>query len=81
MSTSDPDRRTQGGAAGYDASDPDSVWRRPATDAEPAADPTPEFPAEPRYAGPPQSARPNHGWRTPTVVNAPPPRELPAQDL
>jgi hypothetical protein len=33
------------------------------------------------YTGPPPTTRPPTGWRPPLVVQAPPPRALPAQDL
>jgi hypothetical protein len=33
------------------------------------------------YAGPPATTPPPAGWRPPLVVQAPPPRTLPPQDL
>jgi hypothetical protein len=33
------------------------------------------------YTGPPQAPPPPAGWRPPLVVQVPPPRPLPAQDL
>ncbi|HEX5595034.1 MAG TPA: translation initiation factor 2 [Micromonosporaceae bacterium] len=62
----------------------DDFWRRP----DPA-----ELPSEaaaaagradaeaPSYPGPPVAPAPRPGWRPPMVVQPPPPRQLPAQDL
>ena len=61
----------------------DAYWRRPPDDAAPAGqpEPAPAAPAEPVYAGPPRAEPPPRGWRTPTVVEPLPARELPRQDL
>ncbi|GIG65372.1 hypothetical protein Pen01_16670 [Phytomonospora endophytica] len=34
----------------------------------------------PHYDGPPRATPPPRGWRVPVVVNAAPPRRMPAQD-
>ncbi|GAA1805447.1 translation initiation factor 2 [Planosporangium flavigriseum] len=57
---------------------PDDQWRRPA-DAVPPPPPPVREPAP--YAGPPSATPPPAGWRPPLVVQVPPPRELPPQDL
>lgn len=60
----------------------DAFWRRPPEGAEQeAAASEPAAAAEPVYTGPPRAEPPPRGWRTPTVVEPLPARELPRQDL
>lgn len=60
--------------------DPDAVWRRPSGDATPMEVVVPQAPPPSRYEGPPRAAPPPPGWSVPHLVNAAPPRALPAQD-
>jgi hypothetical protein len=74
------------------ADPPDSAanpWRRPpdgpgaatsAAGGTPGPPPDP-YGVSPPYAGPPPTQAPPRGWRLPTVVRSPDPRDLPAQDL
>ncbi|OLB75027.1 MAG: hypothetical protein AUI14_22110 [Actinobacteria bacterium 13_2_20CM_2_71_6] len=62
----------------------DLQWRRPAQAGGPApgTPPAPQQPpGPPPYAGPPRTTPPPRGWRPRLLVQPPPPRELPAQDL
>jgi len=59
--------------------DDDRQWRRPAGPPEPP--PAPPASASPPYSGPPRSAPPPPGWQPRTLIEVPPPRPLPAQDL
>jgi hypothetical protein len=62
--------------------DDDAQWRRPAAGAEPPAPAgRPPVPQPPAYTGPPPTNPPPLGWRPPVVVQPPPPRALPEQDL
>jgi hypothetical protein len=66
--------------------DDDAAWRRPPADQRPdrSAPATPQGPAEPAgsgYTGPPRATPPPAGWRPPLVVQVPPPRTMPVQDL
>ncbi|OLE27359.1 MAG: translation initiation factor 2, partial [Actinobacteria bacterium 13_1_20CM_3_71_11] len=45
------------------------------------AGPPVEPPAPPPYAGPPRPSPPPRDWRPRLLIQPPPPRELPAQDL
>ncbi|MGC9667925.1 translation initiation factor 2 [Planosporangium sp. 12N6] len=62
--------------------DADAQWRRPDTGTPSLIPPPGAVPArEPvAYTGPPPTNRPPAGWRPRLVVQAPPPRRLPAQD-
>ncbi|MEV0649702.1 translation initiation factor 2 [Phytomonospora sp. NPDC050363] len=62
--------------------DSDAVWRRPAEggDAGNMEVVVPPAAPSPRYDGPPRATPPPRGWRVPVVVNAAPPRTMPAQD-
>ncbi|MBB6033146.1 translation initiation factor 2 [Phytomonospora endophytica] len=62
--------------------DPDAVWRRPAQggDAGNMEVVVPPAAPSPHYDGPPRATPPPRGWRVPVVVNAAPPRRMPAQD-
>jgi hypothetical protein len=72
-----------------DESPDDGFWRRPAeppagtpTSPPRTAGPPPEVGSPPPvYPGPPPSAPPPPEWRPPVHLQAPPPRQLPAQDL
>jgi hypothetical protein len=64
----------------------DLQWRRPPEGAAPTpgrppeqAGEAPETPAP--YTGPPRTIRPPRGWRPKLLVQAPPPRKLPDQDM
>jgi hypothetical protein len=62
--------------------DDEAQWRRPADGAPSLSPPTPPPVRESAaYAGPPLTTPPPAGWRPPLVVQAPPPRALPVQDL
>ncbi|NJC69384.1 translation initiation factor 2 [Planosporangium thailandense] len=82
-SGSPSDRSDPQGFAGQPGPvDDEAQWRRPAADAPSLPPPVPPPPTEPvAYAGPPPTDPPPAGWRPPLVVQAPPPRALPAQDL
>jgi hypothetical protein len=76
-----------GDSAG-DLSGDDLQWRRPAEGGGPAPGRPPEpHPgvaapgAPPPYTGPPRNTAPDPNWRPRIVVQPPPPRELPEQDL
>jgi hypothetical protein len=57
----------------------ENQWRRPSGEA--GQKPPLETPLEaPSYAGPPRPAAPAPGWRPPTMISVPAPRNLPAQD-
>jgi hypothetical protein len=57
----------------------DRQWRRPSTpEPEPAL--APPTPPQPVYTGPPRGTPPPPDWRPRTLVQVPPPRQLPAQD-
>ena len=62
----------------------DLQWRRPPA-GDPAAGGTPVQPpappAPPAYTGPPRTVPPPPDWRPRVLIQPPPPRELPAQDL
>ena len=66
-------------ARGNEERDADLQWRRPAHPEPPAVTPS-QPPAPPVYTGPPRSTPPPPDWRPQTVVQVPPPRELPRQD-
>jgi hypothetical protein len=62
----------------------DLQWRRPGEGgkATPGNPPVPSGqPAPPPYQGPPRTTAPRPDWRPRLLVQPPPPRELPAQDL
>ena len=63
----------------------DLQWRRPPAGPElptpGTAGPPVEPPAPPPYAGPPRPSPPPRDWRPRLLIQPPPPRELPAQDL
>jgi hypothetical protein len=54
-------------------------WRRPAEPTGPRAAPD-DAPGANQYAGPPRPIPPPPGWRPPTMITVPAPRNLPAQD-
>jgi hypothetical protein len=63
----------------------ESQWRRPSgqtpsTLASSAAAPAPSEAPQPAYSGPPATVPAPPGWRPPTMITVPGPRELPAQD-
>jgi hypothetical protein len=62
--------------------DDEAQWRRPAEGAPSLQPPPSSTPREdPAYTGPPPTTAPPAGWRPPLVVQVPPPRALPPQDL
>ena len=62
--------------------DDDATWRRPAEGTPSLQRPAPYGePAPAAYTGPPPTTPPPIGWRPPVVMQFPPPRTLPAQDL
>src|SRR5262245_12975607 len=62
------------------AGDDDGQWRRPAGQPEPPPAVAPA-PPPPAYSGPPRTAPPPPGWQPRRLVQVPPPRPLPPQDL
>jgi hypothetical protein len=62
--------------------DDDTAWRRPPGDSPSLSRPIPDPPAPAAgYTGPPPTVPPPAGWRLPLVVQSPPPRSMPAQDV
>jgi len=64
--------------------DDDLQWRRPpeSTGPTPGRPPAPREPAAPPpYSGPPRTTPPPPDWRPRMLVQPPPPRDLPVQDL
>lgn len=62
--------------------DDEAQWRRPAEGSPSLSPPVPPSARESvAYPGPPPATPPPAGWRPPLVVQAPPPRALPPQDL
>ena len=62
----------------------DLQWRRPPEGGvpTPGRPPAPQEPPEPPpYSGPPRTTPPPPDWRPRMLVQPPPPRDLPAQDL
>lgn len=62
--------------------DDDRQWRRPsAPESVPAPPSVPTPQPAPEYAGPPRTTPPPPGWQPRRLVQVPPPRPLPPQDL
>jgi len=62
----------------------DLQWRRPPEDGgpTPGRPPVPTGPTDPPpYTGPPPTAPPPPDWRPQLLIQPPPPRDLPAQDM
>jgi hypothetical protein len=59
--------------------DDDRQWQRPAGSPEPP--PAPPVATPPRYTGPPRSTPPPPGWQPRRLLQVPPPRAMPPQDL
>jgi hypothetical protein len=57
----------------------DSQWRRPGGEQPARAPRAEEFPAP--YTGPPRTLPPPPDWRPKLLVQPPPPRTLPKQDM
>jgi hypothetical protein len=63
-----------------DEREDDHLWQRPS--GPPAPPPPPaQPPGPPAYTGPPRAAPPPPGWKPRTLIQVPPPRDLPPQDL
>jgi hypothetical protein len=59
----------------------DHLWRRPSGPQPEPSSAAPPGPLTPPYTGPPRSVPPPPGWKPRTLIQVPPPRDLPPQDL